>query len=61
VDHQVHFPLQNGVNRPRVCLLYVNLPLVPACLRVKLRVPRVPQVRVRDVGYAYYVSAFLSA
>jgi hypothetical protein len=61
VDHQVHVPLQDGVNSSRVRLLNVNLPLVSPRLGVQLRVPCVPKVRIRDVGYAYYVSAFLSA
>src|SRR5829696_244066 len=51
VDHQVHLPLQDGVNRPPVSLLNIHLPLVAACLGAKLRVPRVPQVRIRDVRY----------
>jgi hypothetical protein len=61
VDHQVHVPLQDGVNRPRVRLLYVNLPLVSPGLGVQLRVPRVSKVRIRDVGYAYYADDLLSS
>jgi hypothetical protein len=54
VDHQVHLPLQDGVHRPRVSLLHVHLPLVAVGLRAELRVPGVPQVRIRDVSYANY-------
>ncbi len=56
VDHQVHVPLQDGVHRPPVGLLDVHLPLVAARLGVELRVAGVPEVRIRDVGYAYYGS-----
>jgi hypothetical protein len=55
VDHQVHVPLQDGVHRPPVSLLNVHLPLVAPRLRAQLRVPGVPQVRIRDVGYTNYV------
>ena len=34
VDHQVNVTLQDGVDRPPVSLLNVNLPLVPARLGV---------------------------
>ena len=59
VDDEVHIPLQDGVDGPPVSLLDVDLPLVAARLGMELRVPAVPQVRIRDVGYAYYVSVVL--
>ena len=54
VDYEVHVPLQDGVHRPLVSLLNVHLPLVAVRGRVQLRVPRVTQMRVRDVGYTNY-------
>jgi hypothetical protein len=60
VDNQVHIALQDGVNSQPVSLLDVDLPLVTARLLMKLRIPRVPQVCVRDVSYADYVSMILS-
>jgi hypothetical protein len=56
VDHQVHIPLQDSVHRPPVGLLDVHLPLVATRLLMEFRVPRIPQVRIRDVGYADYGS-----
>ena len=53
VDYQVHIPLQDGVYSPPVSLLDVDLTLIPARLLVELRVPRVPQVRIRDVSDPY--------
>jgi hypothetical protein len=50
---QVHLPLQNSFHRPLVGALYVHLPLVAVGLRVEPRVAAVPEVRIRDVGYAY--------
>ena len=60
VDDKVHIALQDGVNSPPVSFLDVHLPLVTARLGMELRVPAVPQMRIRDVGYADYISAFLS-
>jgi hypothetical protein len=60
VDHDVHVPLQDGVDRPPVGLLDVNLPLVAVRHGVESRVPRVPEMRIRDVGYANYVGMVLS-
>jgi hypothetical protein len=59
MDDEVHVPPQNGVDDPPVGLLNVDLALVAARLGIELRVPGVPQVRIRDVGYAYYVPAIL--
>ncbi len=59
VDDKVHVPLQDGVDGPSVSLLHVDLALVAASLGIELRVPGVSQVRVRDVGYAYYVPVIL--
>jgi len=59
VDDKVHVPLQDGVDSPSIGLLNVDLALVAARLGMKLRVPGVTQVRVRDVGYAYYGPAIL--
>ena len=59
VNDEIHFPLQDGVNGPSVSLLDVDLALVTARLGMELRVPGVPQVRIRDVRYAYYVPAIL--
>jgi hypothetical protein len=59
VDDKVYVPLQDGVDGPSIGLLNVDLALVAARLGVELRVPGVPQVRVRDVGYANYVCAIL--
>jgi hypothetical protein len=53
MDHQIHIALQNSVDSPPVGLLDVDLPLVAARLLMQLRVPRVPQVRIRDVGDPY--------
>jgi hypothetical protein len=55
VNDQVHIALQDGVHSPPVSLLDVHLPLVAARLLMKLRVPAVPQVRIRDMSYADYV------
>jgi len=60
MDNQVHIPIQNSVDGPPVSLLDVDLPLVAARLLMKLRIPRVPQVCVRDVSYTDYVSMILS-
>jgi hypothetical protein len=60
VDHQVHIPLQDGIHGPPVSLLDVHLSLIAARLLMELRVPAVSQVRVRDVGYTYYIVALLS-
>jgi hypothetical protein len=60
VDHEVNFPLQDRVDSPRVSLLDVHLPLIAARLRVEFRVAGVPEVRIRDVGYADYVCMILS-
>jgi hypothetical protein len=59
VDDEVHLPLQDGVDGPSIGLLNVDLALVAARLGIELRVPGVSQVRIRDVGYAYYVPAIL--
>src|SRR3712207_5405854 len=56
VDDEIDIPLQNGVHRPPVSLLYINLPLVTARPRAQLRVPRVPEVRVRDMSDPYDLS-----
>jgi hypothetical protein len=53
VDDEVHIPLQNSVHGPSVSLLDVDLALVAARLEIELRVPRVSQVRIRDVGDPY--------
>jgi hypothetical protein len=53
MDNQVHIAFQDGVDSPSVSLLDVHLPLVAARLLMKLRVPTVPQVRIRDVGDPY--------
>jgi hypothetical protein len=53
VNHQVHITLQDGVHSPPVSLLDVHLPLVAARLGMELRVPAVPQMRIRDVGDPY--------
>jgi hypothetical protein len=60
VDHQVNIPLQDGVDGPPVGLLDVDLPLVAAGLLMELGIPRVPQMCIRDVGYADYVPVILS-
>jgi hypothetical protein len=60
VNHQVHIPLQDGIDSPPVSLLDIHLPLVAARLLMKLRVPRVPQVCIRYVGYTDYVFVILS-
>ena len=59
MDNQVHIALQDGVHSPPVSLLDVHLPLVAARLLMELRVPRISQVSIRDVGYADYVPAIL--
>jgi hypothetical protein len=59
VDDEVHVPLQDGVDNPFVSLLDVDLTLVAARLGMELRVPRVTQVSVRDVGYPNYVCVIL--
>jgi hypothetical protein len=59
VDHQVHIPLQDGVHGPPVSLLDVHLPLVAASLGMELRIPAVPEMSIRDVGYTYYIVALL--
>ncbi|CAA9444362.1 MAG: SbcD_Mre11, partial [uncultured Rubrobacteraceae bacterium] len=49
VDDEVDLTLQDLVDSSPVRLLCVDLPLVAVGLRAELRVPRVPQVRIRDV------------
>jgi hypothetical protein len=56
VDHKVHIALQDGFNSTPVSLLDVHLSLVSARLGMELGVPGVPQMSIRDVGYADYVS-----
>src|SRR5215217_9000732 len=53
MNDQVDIPLQDGVHSPPVSLLDIDLALVAARLPMQLRVPRVPQVRIRDVGDPY--------
>jgi hypothetical protein len=53
VNYQVDIPLQDGVDSPSVSLLNVHLPLITARLLMELRVPRVPQMSIRDVGDPY--------
>ena len=53
VNDEIHIPLQDGVNGPSVSLLDVDLALVAARLGIELRVPRVAEVCIRDVGYPY--------
>jgi hypothetical protein len=60
MDNQVHIAFQDGVDSPPVSLLDVHLPLVAASLLMELRVPRISQVSIRDVGYADYVPAILT-
>ena len=55
VEHEVHLPLQDGVNRPSVRLLYVYLALVAVGFGTELRVPGVSQVRIRDVCDSDYI------
>jgi hypothetical protein len=54
VDHEVYVSLQDGVNRLSVRFLYVYLTLVAVGLGAELRVPGVPQVRIRDVRNTDY-------
>ncbi len=54
MDHEIHVPLQDGVNRLAICLLHIHLALVAVGLRAELRIAGVPQVSIRDVGYANY-------
>jgi hypothetical protein len=61
VNNDVNVPLQDGVDRPSVGLLDVDLPLVAVRLGVEPRVARVPEMRIRDVGYADYVVEILPA
>ncbi len=56
VDDEVDLTLQDLVDCSPVRLLSVDLPLVSVGLRAELRVPRVPQVRIRDVSDPDYVS-----
>jgi hypothetical protein len=60
VDDKVHIALQDSVHSPPVGLLDVHLPLVAARLGMELRIPAVPQMSIRDVGYTYYIVALLS-
>lgn len=53
MDNQVYVAFQNGVDCPPVSLLDVDLALIAASLLMELRVPRVPQVCIRDVGDPY--------
>jgi hypothetical protein len=53
VNDEIHIPLQDGVNGPSISLLDVDLALVAARLGIELRVPRVAEVCIRDVGYPY--------
>jgi hypothetical protein len=55
VDNDVHIPLQDGIDGPPVGLLDVNLPLVAVGFGIQPRVPRVPEMRIRDVRYTNYV------
>ena len=50
---------RRGQALPDGPFLDVDLALVAARLGIELRVPGVPQVRVRDVGYANYGPAIL--
>jgi hypothetical protein len=61
VNDQVHIALQDGVHSPTVSLLDVHLPLVAARLGMELRIPAVPEMRIRDVGYANDVPAILAS
>ncbi len=61
VDNQIHVAFQNGVDSPPVSLLDVHLPLVATSLLMELRVPGVPQMSIRDVGYTDYVPVILSS
>jgi hypothetical protein len=56
VDHDVYGPLQDGVDSPPVGVLDVHLPLVAVRRGVETRVPRVPEMRIRDVGDPYYLN-----
>ena len=56
VNDQVHIAFQDGVHSPPVSLLDIDLTLVAARVLMELRVPRVSQMSIRDVGYADYVS-----
>jgi hypothetical protein len=58
VDHEVHLPLQDLVNCSPVRLLHVHLPLVAVGLGAELRVPSVPQVRIRDMCDSYDLRPF---
>jgi hypothetical protein len=60
VDHKVHVPLQDPIHRPSISLLNIHLPLIAAGVRVQLRVPGIPKMRIRNVSYANYVVRFLS-
>jgi hypothetical protein len=61
VDDKVHIALQDSVHSPPVGLLDVHLPLVAARLGMELRIPAVPEMSIRDVGYANYVPAILAS
>lgn len=56
MNDEVDLALQDLVDRPTIRLLSVDLPLVSVGLWAELRVPRVPQVRIRDVSNPYYLS-----
>jgi hypothetical protein len=60
VDHKVHIAFQDGIHSPPVSLLDVHLPLVATRFGMELRVPAVPQVRIRDVGDPYYLIPLLN-
>jgi hypothetical protein len=53
VDDEVDLALQDLVDGSPVRLLSVDLPLVSVGMRAELRVPRVPQVCIRDVSDPY--------
>jgi hypothetical protein len=63
VDHDVHVPLQDSVHGPPVGVLDVDLSLVAVRYRVEPRVPRVPEMRIRDVGdpYDLELSVFIAS
>jgi hypothetical protein len=53
VHDEVHVPSQDLIHRPLVGALHVHLPLVAVGGGIEPRVAAVPEMRIRDVGYAY--------